>query len=51
MENNQAITYSRNQNGPNNPKKEDSQIQIHQNPPQESKDNPQSEQNLAVGIV
>ena len=51
MENNQAITYSRNQNDPNNPKKEDSQIQIHQNPPQESKENLQEEKNVAVGIV
>ena len=51
MENNQKISYSHNKNNPNIPKEEDSKIQFHQNPPQESKDNPQSEQNLAVGIV
>ena len=51
MENTQIKSNFPNPNNQNYPKLEDTQIQIHPNPPQGSKEKLQSEKNLQMGIV
>ena len=51
MENTQIKSNFPNPNIQNYPNLENTQIQIHPNPPQDSKEKLQSEKNLAVGIV
>ena len=51
MENTQIKSNFPNPNNQNYPNLENTQIQIHPNPPQGSKEKLQSEKNLAVGIV